>query len=140
MNAGMPGILSLLPLLAVFMCGQDQELKGRASPKLTWAQAAKGPTVRVVFSVDDTMELPAFRANCDRPCTNVMSEAAGKYEAVPLSFDHEPNAVGLTLRSPRPLHAGVRILWVIRSLDDRAITITDLRILEIAEVPAELRH
>lgn len=140
MTACVPGIVSLLPLLVVFASAQDQDLKGRVSPKLTWAQVAQGPTVRVVFSVDDTMELPAFKANCDRPCSNVMSEAAGKYEAVPLSFEHEPNAAGLILRSPRPLGAGVRILWVIRSLDERAITITDFRILEIAEVPAELRH
>jgi hypothetical protein len=110
------------------------------SPRVSWAQEAAGPTVRVVFSVDDTMELPAFKATCNRPCNNVISEANGNYEAVPLSFDNEPNSVGLTLRSPRPLGAGVRVLWVIRSLDERAITIADFRILEIGEVPAELRH
>jgi hypothetical protein len=69
-----------------------------------------------------------------------MSEAAGNYEPVPISFENEPNSVGLTLRSPRPLGAGVRVLWVIRSLDERPITITGFRILEIGEVPAELRH
>lgn len=113
---------------------------GPGSPRVSWAQATEGPTVKVVFSVDDTMELPAFKATCDRPCNNVMSEAAGNYEPVPLSFEHEPNSVGLTLRSPRPLGAGVRVLWVIRSLDERSIAITDFRILEIGEVPAELRH
>ncbi len=112
----------------------------RASPRVSWAQATEGPTVKVVFSVDDTMELPAFKATCDRPCNNVMSEATGNYEPVPLSFENEPNSAGLTLRSPRPLGAGVRVLWVIRSLDERPITITDFRILEIGEVPAELRH
>jgi hypothetical protein len=113
---------------------------GPPSPRVSWSQATEGPTVKVVFSVDDTMELPAFKATCDRPCNNVMSEATGNYEPVPLSFEYEPNSVGLTLRSPRPLGAGVRVLWVIRSRDERSITITDFRILEIGEVPAELRH
>jgi len=113
---------------------------GPGSPRVSWAQATEGPTVKVVFSVDDTMELPAFKATCDRPCNNVRSEATGNYEPIPLSFDNAPNSVGLTLRSPRPLGAGVRVLWVIRSLDQRSITITDFRILEIGEVPAELRH
>ena len=113
---------------------------GLGSPRVSWGQAMAGPTVKVVFSVDGTMELPAFKATCDRPCNNVMSEATGNYEPVPLSFENEPNSVGLTLRSPRPLGAGVRVLWVIRSLDERPITITDFRILEIGEVPAELRH
>jgi len=110
------------------------------SPRVSWAQATAGATVKVVFSVDDTMELPAFKATCDRPCNNVMSEATGNYEPIPLSFENEPNSVGLTLRSPRPLGAGVRVLWVIRSLDEKSITLTDFRILEIGEVPAELRH
>ena len=113
---------------------------GLGSPRLSWAQATEGPTVKVVFSVDDTMELPAFKATCDRPCSTVTSEATGKYEPAPISFENEPKSVGLTLRSPRPLGAGVRILWVIGSLDERPITITDFRILEIGEVPAELRH
>lgn len=113
---------------------------GPGSPRVSWGQAMGGSTVKVVLSVDDTMELPAFKATCDRPCNNVMSEATRNYEAVPLSFENEPNSVGLTLRSPRPLGAGVRILWVIRSLDERPVTITDFRILEIGEVPAELRH
>ena len=113
---------------------------GPGSPRVSWSQAAEGPRVKVVFSVDDTMELPAFKATCDRPCKNVMSEATGNYEPVPLSFDNEPNSLGLTLRYPRPLGAGVRILWVIRSLDERSIRITDFRILDIGEVPAELRH
>jgi hypothetical protein len=113
---------------------------GLGSPRVSWAQATDGPIVKVVFSIDDAMELPAFKATCDRPCNNVMSQATGNYEPVPLSFENEPKAVGLTLRSPRPLGAGVRILWVIRSHDERPITITDFRILEIGEVPAELRH
>ena len=112
---------------------------GLGLPSVSWGQVMGGPTVKVVFSVDDTMELPAFKATCDRPCNNVISEATGNYEPVPLSFENEPNSVGLTLRSPRPLGAGVRILWVIRSLDERSITITDFRILEIGEVPADLR-
>ena len=110
------------------------------SPKVSWAQAKEGPTVKVIFSVDDTMELPAFKATCDRPCNNVISQANGNYEATPLFFEYEPNSVGLTLRSPRPLGAGVRVLWVIRSVDEKPITVTDFRILEIGEVPAELRH
>jgi len=113
---------------------------GPPSPRVSWAQAAEGSTVKVVFSVDDTMELPAFKATCNRPCDNLMSEATGNYEPVPISFENEPNSVGLTLRSPRPLGAGVRVLWVIHSLDERSITITDFRILDIGEVPAELRH
>lgn len=110
------------------------------SPRVSWAQATAGATVKVVFSVDGTMELPAFKATCNRPCSSVMSESTGNYEPIPLSFENEPNSVGLTLRSPRPLGAGVRVLWVIRSLDERSIALTDFRILEIGEVPAELRH
>jgi hypothetical protein len=116
------------------------EQLGPPTPRVSWAQATEGPTVTVAFSVDDTMELPAFKATCDRPCKSILSEATGNYEPVPISFENERNSVGLTLRSPRPLGAGVRISWVIRSLDERAITITDFRILEIGEVPAELRH
>lgn len=113
---------------------------GLSSPSVSWAQISRGPTGKVVFSVDGTMELPAFKATCDRPCKNILSEATANYEAVPLFFDNEPNSVGLTLRSPRPFPAGIRVLWIIRSLDDRPITITGFRSLEIGEVPAELRH
>ena len=70
---------------------------GPGSPRVSWAQAMEGPTVKLVFSVDGTMELPAFKATCDRPCENVMSEATGNFEPVPLSFEYEPNSVGLTI-------------------------------------------
>jgi hypothetical protein len=43
-------------------------------------------------------------------------------------FENEPIR-GLNLAISPPLGAGVRVLWVIRSLDERPITITGFRIL-----------
>lgn len=100
--------------------------KIRYGKKITW----------VAFSVDHTLEIPAFVAVCDRPCKTF---SAGPYSGGFVNFSvasfSDPKLAGFVFSSPRPLGAGVKCYWIIESLDESPVQITSVQIIPKSLLP-----
>ena len=104
---------------------------GPPEPKLTWSQEQstddKGkPLVKIVLSVDRSMEIGAFGAICERPCktvdfTPLLPTVLSGNERTLTATDQR--FAGIVIGWPRPLGAGVRIQWRIRADDGDALQI-----------------
>jgi hypothetical protein len=102
-------------------------------PKITWSlnshNVQNGVTVTsILLSVDHSMEAPAFMATCDLPCKTVNVELmTGGLSTNLLSWSDNPNLAGFELLQPRPLGAGVYVLWSIESLDANLFRVLDVQ-------------
>src|ERR1700733_1981498 len=108
---------------------------GPPEPKINWYLSkqwiSKGVAItEIVFTLDHSIEIPAFRAKCDRPCKTdyAWPVDGGGVSTKLLHWDDHPNFAGVDFPAPRPLGAGVRILWVIESLDPNPVQVITLSV------------
>jgi len=108
---------------------------GPLPPTLTWRQEQNkdaANTTIVTLSVDHSLEIPAFVAWCDHPCTSIaaypdLSTISPNYKI--FWYESDPTIVGITLTSPRPLGAALKVMWSIQSKDERPVIIKKVSIL-----------
>jgi hypothetical protein len=89
-------------------------------PKISWKTEPhpelNPPEMNILFSSDHSIDVPAFAAMCDRPCSTIEVSLAGYQEIQTFSIEEEPKFVGVVFKAPRPLGAGVLVRWRIKSL------------------------
>ncbi len=100
--------------------------KVRYGKKLTWLS----------FSVDHTLEMPAFVAKCDRPCkTFSAGPSSGGFINFSVATYKDPTLAAFIFNSPRPLGAGIKCFWAIESLDDVPVQISAVQIIPKSSLP-----
>ena len=123
---------------------------GPPEPQLTWEQEQtihqnnpmRGdgqdgkPSINIRLSVDRSMEVPAFVARCDRPCKTLSFHPMLPFFSTPagdiLSVPTDPTITGINIKTPRPLGAGIRILWEVQAVDA-----STLRIISVDKIPPD---
>lgn len=118
---------------------------GPPEPNVTWTQekgnstADKKATVVVTLRVDHSFEIPAFLAQCDRPCETVGATAPGYSQASYLNVKQNPNMAGFVFKAPRPLGSGLPVEWTIKSEDDQPFEVKSVEKVPPDKLPPELR-
>jgi hypothetical protein len=93
----------------------------------------KPNTTVIVFSLDHSMEIPAFFARCDRPCwTSEDSKVEGIGQTAHFSTRADASMAGLSLLIPRPLGPGIKVYWHVFATDQSP------EILGIDPIPGDL--
>jgi hypothetical protein len=119
-------------------------------PNLSWTQevvttTADGkpvekPTVAVKFRVDGFLNVPAFLAVCDGPCSTLSATSPPMSQATYLNGGAaQPNVAGALYNTPRPLASGVVSTIQIASSNGQTIKVLSFRILRESELPINLR-
>jgi hypothetical protein len=120
---------------------------GPPEPNISWSIDTSQDRVRdgkqltwVLLTVDHSMEIPAFMATCDRPCKTLGAHAEGfSRMQTDLAIKGYPNWAGFLFAAPRPLGAGVKVYWVIQSLDDQPTQILKIQKVNPSDLPESLR-
>lgn len=90
--------------------------------------------VFITLKVDHSLDVPAFRADCDRPCKTSQDSdisMAGAYMPKVLIDGNSQNATAFFLMTPRPLGPEVLISWYIEGIVSRP------QILSVSIIPRE---
>jgi len=90
--------------------------------------------VMIEVRVDHSMDLPAFVANCDRPCETTDAVVWGVYNKRDFLNTDNPYVTGMVLLQPRPLGAGVPVQWRITPKEDKPLRIVDVRRMSPTEI------
>jgi hypothetical protein len=140
------GSITTAPCSAVQVGGSDNKQSvdcGPPDPTISWNQ--KLETVNgqlrasVVLTVDHSMEIPAFLATCDQPCTSLGASALGYSQSATLKVTNDSKKTGVVMLAPRPLGAGVKVFWGVLPTDPSATEIKVLSITKLAvqDLPSE---
>ncbi len=117
-------------------------------PNVSWIQevlpaysqgpvAAHGPEALIKLTVDHSMEIPAFMAECDQPCTTRVASVSGGSQSIPFHFDGKPNFTGFIFAIPRPLDAGVQVSWEVTADSGQAPKITAVYKMPRSTLPSQ---
>jgi hypothetical protein len=96
---------------------------GSPERKVTWELADRAVPhaaneAAVSITTDRSLEIPAFMARCDRPCkTSDQTGADGLSQFTDLHDRNDPAHIGILFVVPRPLGAGIRVIWRIHGVD-----------------------
>lgn len=91
--------------------------------------------VGITISVDHYVDIPAFVAECNRPCVSSMGIYVPQpghmeiYDSVALRSPSDPKITGIVMGRPSPFGAGGKIQWDISSLDDQPIDVLSVALL-----------
>jgi hypothetical protein len=93
------------------------------------------PTLMVYLAVDNSLDVPAFIALCDRPCKTQGASIAGASSFRSIAWPKNPRQAGFQFSQPRPLGSDIRVDWKIQSEDDQSVKISKVEILPREYVP-----
>ena len=107
-----------------------------------WSQRA-GPafsgraTVVVTFTVNHTLEIPAFAAVCSRPCDAVSYSVLGAAQGYFLHSASNPDIAGVVLNEPRPLGADLAVSLTFATKGTKPFSVLHFRVIPPEKVPPE---
>lgn len=108
----------------------------------SWTQRS-GPafagraTVVVTFTVDHSLEIPAFAAVCSRPCEAIGYSLPGAAQGYFLSSASSPDIAGAVLNEPRPLGADLSVSLTFAAKDAKPFSVLRFGIIPADKVPPE---
>ena len=91
------------------------------------------------FRVYGPVDIPAFVAICDKPCKVERASAGAGSEGTELTGSTSRNIAGYIFKKPRPMPAGTEGYMVLRGPGSGGFQVTEFRLLDESEVPANLK-
>jgi hypothetical protein len=115
---------------------------GPPEPKVSWNQSTEPLKdgkyeLLVTVSVDRSLDVPAFIASCDGPCSTRFFYTPGVFVRGTILGSRNPRSAVMTWRIPRPLGAGIQVYWYIDSQDEHPIRILSVDKLPVSQLPQD---